>query len=62
MFNALYLLFGVGADYDLTTALYIRGEIVFGITFKTKDEGDSDYIDSIFKGKVPTKTAVGYRF
>jgi outer membrane protein W len=60
--NALSLVFGVGADYDLTSALYLRGEIGFGITFNTKAESDNDAIDSNFKGKVPIKIAVGYRF
>ncbi|MDR0382756.1 MAG: porin family protein [Spirochaetaceae bacterium] len=61
-FNALSLVFGVGADYDLTSALYLRGEIGFGITFNTKAERDiDDEIDSNFKGKIPIKIAVGYR-
>jgi outer membrane protein W len=62
-FNALSLLFGIGVDYSLTEALYLRGEVGFGITFNTKYEDDmKDFIDSNFKGKVPIKLAVGYRF
>jgi hypothetical protein len=61
-FNALSVVFGVGVDYDITRALYIRGEIGFGITFNTKQQDDyKDYFDSIFNGKVPIKIAVGYR-
>lgn len=61
-FNALSVLFGVGVDYDITKALYIRGELGFGITFNTKNEEDNkDYIESNFKGKVPIKVAIGYR-
>jgi hypothetical protein len=49
-FNALSVLFGVGADFSITEALYIRGEAGFGITFNTKDEDDAkDFIDSNFK-------------
>ena len=62
-FNALSLLFGVGVDYDITSALYFRGEVGFGITFNTKTEDDvKDFIDSNFKGKIPIKLVVGYRF
>ncbi|MDR2149999.1 MAG: porin family protein [Spirochaetaceae bacterium] len=61
--NALSLIFGVGVDYSLTSALYFRGEIGFGITFNSKFEDDmKDFIDSNFKGKIPIKLAVGYRF
>jgi hypothetical protein len=62
-FNALSLLFGVGVDYSITDALYFRGELGFGLTFNTKYEDDNkDNIDSNFKGKIPVKLAVGYRF
>jgi hypothetical protein len=62
-FNALSLVFGAGVDYDITESLYFRGELGFGITFNTKDEDDiKDFIDSNFKGKIPIKLAVGYRF
>jgi hypothetical protein len=61
-FNALSVLFGVGFDYDITSKLYFRGEVGFGITFNTKNEDDSkEYIDSNFKGKIPKKLAIGYR-
>ncbi|MDR2807379.1 MAG: porin family protein [Spirochaetaceae bacterium] len=63
MFNALSVLFGAGVDYNITGSLYVRGELGFGITFNTKLEDDKkDYIDSNFKGKIPIKIAVGYRF
>jgi hypothetical protein len=40
-----------------------RGEVGFGLTFTSKNEEDmKDSIDSNFKGKVPIKLAVGYRF
>jgi hypothetical protein len=62
-FNALSLLFGVGVDYNITSALYLRGELGYGIIFNSKYEDDiKDYIDSNVKGKVPIKIAVGYRF
>jgi hypothetical protein len=61
-FNALSLLFGIGVDYDITNALYFRGELGFGITFNTKYEDDiKEAIDSNFKGKIPVKLALGYR-
>jgi hypothetical protein len=60
-FNALSLLFGIGVDYDITKALYLRGELGYGIIFNSKDDNDADY-DSNVKGKVPIKIAVGYRF
>ncbi|MDR2807663.1 MAG: porin family protein [Spirochaetaceae bacterium] len=62
-FNALSVLFGAGVDYNITGSLYVRGELGFGITFNTKSEDDiKDSIDSNFKGKIPIKIAVGYRF
>jgi hypothetical protein len=62
-FNALSLLLGVGLDYNITSALYLRGELGFGLTFNSKTEDDmKDIIDSNFKGKIPIKLAVGYRF
>jgi hypothetical protein len=61
--NALSLLFGVGADYNITSALYFRCELGFGLTFNSKNEDDRKaFIDSNFKGKIPIKLAVGYRF
>ncbi|MDR2659290.1 MAG: porin family protein [Spirochaetaceae bacterium] len=61
-FNALSLVFGAGADYDISEKLYLRGELGFGITFNTKNEDDNkDSYDSRFKGKLPIKLTVGYR-
>ena len=61
-FKALSLLLGVGVDYDITSALYFRGEVGFGFTFNTKNENDmKDMIDSNSHLKIPVKLAVGYR-
>jgi hypothetical protein len=64
-FNALSILFGVGADFSLTNALYLRGELGYGIILNTKAEADTVNDDdkyAFFKGKIPIKIAVGYRF
>ena len=64
-FNALSILLGVGADFSLTNALYIRAEAGYGIVLNTKAEADAVSDDSkfaFFKGKIPIKLAVGCRF
>jgi len=62
--NCLSLSIGVGVDFSITKALYLRGEIGYTIVFNTKYE--NDYVDAfnetIFKGRIPIKLAAGYRF
>ncbi|MDR0683810.1 MAG: porin family protein [Spirochaetaceae bacterium] len=60
-FNAMSLLFGLGVDYDITNALYFRGEVGLGVTFNTKKEEDTKDFTDNFKIKIPIKLAVGYR-
>jgi len=64
-FNALSILLGVGADFSLTNALYLRGEVGYGFVLNTKEQADNVNDDSklaYFNGKIPIKLAVGYRF
>ena len=64
-FNALSILLGVGADFSLTNALYLRAEAGYGIVLNTKAQDDNVSDDSklvYFNGKIPIKIAVGYRF
>jgi outer membrane protein W len=62
-FNALSTILGVGLDYSMTDAMYIRTEIGYGIILNTKDEDKrKNSFDSNIKGKIPIKVAVGYRF
>ena len=64
-FNALSILFGVGADFRLTYALYLRAEAGYGIVLNTRAQDDNVSDDSklvYFNGKIPIKLALGYRF
>jgi opacity protein-like surface antigen len=67
--NRLQLAFGVGLDFNLTEALFLRGEVGYAIVFNSKDEADyiKEYKDhnidvTITRGRLPLKIAVGYRF
>jgi len=67
--NRLQLAFGVGLDFNLTEALFLRGEVGYAIVFNSKDEADrikeaKDYgVDVTYtRGRLPIKIAVGYRF
>jgi len=62
-FNNLSLLLGVGFDYNLTEAIYLRLKAGYGIVFNTKTEQDLDDIGvTVFNGKIPISLAVGFRF
>ena len=64
-FNALSILLGVGIDFSLTKALYLRAEAGYGIVLNTKAEADTVSHDSkyvFFKGRIPIKLALGFRF
>jgi len=61
----LSILFGLGFDFGLTDALYLRLTAGYGIGLNTKNEQDAidgDSKASIFTGIVPFKLAIGYRF
>jgi len=39
--NSLFIVAGGGADYNLTSNLYLRGEVLYGFRLKTPYEGDA---------------------
>jgi opacity protein-like surface antigen len=69
-FNALWFQLGAGVDYAITDALYVRGEILYGI--RLKNQADKDWKDGYsytgsdiknLLGHGPTfKIGVGYKF
>jgi len=69
-YSALSLLFGIGFDFNLTDALYLRFEGGYGIVFPSKlendiikmlkDMGAKDV--TLTKGEIPIKLALGFRF
>ena len=64
--NRLQLLFGVGLDFNLTEALFLRGEAGYAIVFNSTDEANTikEYGSdvTITRGRLPLKIAIGYRF
>jgi hypothetical protein len=67
--NRLQLAFGVGLDFNLTEALFLRGEAGYAIVFNSKNEADgikeakdAGFDVTITRGRLPLKIAVGYKF
>jgi len=63
-YTSLSILFGVGFDFSITEAIYLRAEAGYGIVLNSKAYQDiADASDAkIIQGKVPIKLAVGFRF
>jgi hypothetical protein len=69
-FSALWFKFGGGADYSFTDAIYLRGDLLYGVRLANNFE--NDLVDDYNYPGVDTKTllghgleikiAVGYRF
>jgi hypothetical protein len=63
--NSLWIKAGVGADYSLTKALYLRGEVLYGIKLNSQyDADEAKYWSEDFKGVKngpDVKLGVGYR-
>ncbi|MDR1148219.1 MAG: outer membrane beta-barrel protein [Spirochaetaceae bacterium] len=68
-FSALWFKLGGGLDYDITSNLYLRGELLYGLRLANKAENDMK--DGIPDGADPktrlghglnVKIAVGYKF
>jgi len=63
----LYILLGVGVDFNLTDAIYLRVNAGYGIGLNNKRENDlissaKPVETTLFTGQVPFKLAVGFRF
>jgi hypothetical protein len=71
-FSALWFRFGGGVDYSFTNALYLRGDLLYGLRVASKAENDMvDYFKELTPGVdaktllghgLEIKVAVGYRF
>jgi opacity protein-like surface antigen len=70
-FSALWFKFGVGTDFDITSNLYLRGEVLYGFRLTSKAEKDTkDMFEAMGQSDVKpllghgldVKIAVGYRF
>jgi opacity protein-like surface antigen len=63
-YSALWIKLGAGVDYPLTDALYLRGELLYGIGLASKADKDMEQGD--FKANLnhgPTiKIGLGYKF
>jgi hypothetical protein len=64
MYDAFLIDFGVGADYALSNALYLRGSFVYGLKLNSKFDQKTidDYSAKVFNGGITIKVAVGYKF
>jgi hypothetical protein len=65
--SALWFKAGVGGDYALTDALYLRGEFLYGLRLHNKMEKygldtKNSEVDSVVGHGLDVKVAVGYRF
>jgi opacity protein-like surface antigen len=64
--NSIWIKAGIGADYSLTEALYLRCEVLYGIKFNSKYEDDeAKYWTEDIKGVKngpDVRLGVGYRF
>jgi opacity protein-like surface antigen len=64
--SALWFKLGGGLDYDITSNLYLRGELLYGLRLPNKSEKDAkdddSSIDILLGHGLNVKFAVGYRF
>jgi hypothetical protein len=72
-FSSLWIRLGGGVDYNITDALYIRGEALYGIRLASKVEGDIEDMVKLLVGNaidvsknlghgLLVKIGVGYKF
>jgi opacity protein-like surface antigen len=58
-FSALWFKLGGGLDYSLTSNIYLRGEVLYGIRLVNNNEKDAKKIYSEYPG-VDAKTLLGH--